>query len=115
MQLSAVRIWVDDLSVARRFYGETLGLRPEWEFEYATGYDVGGTLIIEVDDGSEPDESLVGRFAGVSLRVDDVEAAHRDLTAKGVAFEAPPERMSWGGVLAHFRDPAGNVLTLVGA
>lgn len=113
MQLSAVRIWVDDLPVARRFYGEILGLKPVWDYEFATGYDVGGTLIVEVDDGSEPGESFVGRFAGVSLRVDDIEAVHRDLLAKGVAFEAPPERMDWGGALAHFRDPAGNVLTLL--
>jgi hypothetical protein len=27
---------------------------------------------------------------------------------------APPEVMPWGGVLAHLRDPDGNVLTLVG-
>jgi predicted enzyme related to lactoylglutathione lyase len=34
--------------------------------------------------------------------------------AKGVHFTAPPEKQEWGGTLAHFEDPAGNVLTLVG-
>jgi predicted enzyme related to lactoylglutathione lyase len=28
-------------------------------------------------------------------------------------FLAPPERMPWGGVRAHFRDPDGNVVTLM--
>ncbi|MCC6917989.1 MAG: hypothetical protein IT548_02225 [Alphaproteobacteria bacterium] len=29
-------------------------------------------------------------------------------------FLAPPERQPWGGTLAHFRDPSGNGLTLLG-
>lgn len=41
--------------------------------------------------------------------------ADQTLLARGVEFLAPPQRMPWGGVLAHFRDPDGNVLTLVGA
>ena len=45
----------------------------------------------------------------------DIDAKHAELSAKGVDFLAPPERMPWGGVLAHFRDPEGNVLTLVGS
>jgi predicted enzyme related to lactoylglutathione lyase len=46
--------------------------------------------------------------------VDDVEATWERLRARGVEFVARPELMPWGGVLAHFRDPDGNVLTLVG-
>ncbi len=114
MQLVAVRIWVKDLAVAREFYGPVLGLTPTWELEFAVGYDVGQTLIVEVDDGSEPEQRLVGRFVGASFRVEDIDATYRDLSARGVVFEAPPEVMSWGGTLAHFRDPDGNVLTLLG-
>ena len=33
---------------------------------------------------------------------------------KGVGFVGPPEAQPRGGVLAHFRDPDGNVLTLPG-
>ncbi|MDH3643838.1 MAG: hypothetical protein OES38_17160 [Gammaproteobacteria bacterium] len=35
--------------------------------------------------------------------------------AKGVEFVEPPERQPWGGVLAHFKDPEQNIMTLVGA
>jgi predicted enzyme related to lactoylglutathione lyase len=59
-------------------------------------------------------QSLVGRFVGASLRVIDIDATYRDLLAKGVAFVEPPERMPRGGVLAHFKDPDGNILTLLG-
>jgi len=50
----------------------------------------------------------------VSLQVDDVPATYAELRARGVDFVGPPEKQSWGGTLAHFRDPDGNVLTLFG-
>ncbi|MGH7288269.1 MAG: VOC family protein [Myxococcota bacterium] len=53
----------------------------------------------------------LGRFLGVSLAVADIQATYEQLFARGVDFLAPPEG---GGVLAHFRDPDGNVLSLVG-
>jgi predicted enzyme related to lactoylglutathione lyase len=112
MKLNAVRLWVDDMGAARVFYETTLGLRALWDHGPAVGYDLGAALIVELDDGEE-DEPLVGRFTGVSLEVADIAAAYAALMAKGVEFLQPPETMPWGGALAHFKDPAGNVLTLV--
>jgi len=57
--------------------------------------------------------SLVGRFVGASLRIEDVDSAYASLCAKGVAFTAPPQKQPWGGTLAHFLDPDRNVLTLL--
>ena len=51
---------------------------------------------------------------GVSLAVPDIFGAHKALTDRGVEFIAPPEKQPWGGVLAHLRDPDGNVITLLG-
>jgi hypothetical protein len=31
---------------------------------------------------------------------------------RGVDFVGPPEKQPWGGVLAHLRDPDGDILTL---
>ena len=112
MQIYGVRVWVDDMDAARKFYGETLGLTPVWEMDEAVGYDLGATLIVEPDSPSGG-ERLVGRFVGVSISVPDIQAAYDDLTEKGVPFLGPPEKMPWGGTLAHFKDPAGNVLTLM--
>jgi uncharacterized glyoxalase superfamily protein PhnB len=67
-----------------------------------------------VDPNDPETAALVGRFAGVSLQVPDVLAAYELLLAKSVDFEGPPERQSWGGTLAHLRDPDGNVITLLG-
>lgn len=117
MRLYGVRVFVDDFAAARRFYAETLGLEIDWEMAEAgaAGFKVGAaTLIVEAAGRDREYGDLVGRFVGVSLEVDDIEATWRALSARGVEFEAPPEKQPWGGTLAHFRDPAGNVLTLLG-
>lgn len=112
MKLTYARLFVDDLEAARRFYRDTLGLSELWTWnDLACGYDVGPTLLVEMTDGQHPEE--VGRFAGLSLEVEDIAAAHQRLLAAGVEFTHPPTKQPWGGTLAHFKDPSGNVLTLV--
>jgi catechol 2,3-dioxygenase-like lactoylglutathione lyase family enzyme len=118
-RLSVVRIAVTDWERAIRFYTETLGIPTTsrsdelgWA-QLATGE---GQLALERADPADPEgRELVGRFVGVSLRVSDIWATHRVLAARGVEFVAPPEKQPWGGVLAHLRDPDGNVLTLLGS
>jgi lactoylglutathione lyase len=113
--LSAARIFVGDLERARRFYKDVLELReaattPDWAV-----FDIDGKhLIIEKVPPDDPEHNLVGRFLAVSFDVDDIDAAYRDLTAKGGSFAEPPAKQVWGGTLAFLRDPDGNTLTLVG-
>ncbi len=118
-KLYAVRVFVADWSRALRFYTETLGIPTTFRddtmgwAQLATGE---GQLALErlaPDDPEAP--HLVGRFTGVSLEVPDIEAAYRTLIGRGVEFHAPPQKQPWGGVLAHFRDPDGNLLTLLGS
>jgi predicted enzyme related to lactoylglutathione lyase len=52
-------------------------------------------------------EDRIGTFQGMSFEVDDVEAAHRALSERGVAFAKPPQKESWG-TSAVFKDPDGN-------
>ncbi len=117
MKLYGVRIWVDDYASAKAFYAETLGLQVVWDMpdHGVFGVDAGGPqLIVERTAPDGDDGNLIGRFVGISLQVDDIAATHADLAAKGVAFTSPPEKQFWGGSLAHFTDPAGNTLTLLG-
>jgi predicted enzyme related to lactoylglutathione lyase len=116
-RLSIVRVFVRDFERALGFYNGTLGiplaLRSDehgWA-QLATGQ---AQLALERLDPARGEDALLGRFLGVSLAVADVQACYEELFARGVDFLAPPEQMPWGGVLAHFRDPDGNVLTLVG-
>ncbi|MEZ6053436.1 MAG: VOC family protein [Planctomycetaceae bacterium] len=112
MKLTYARIFVDDLAAARTFYRDTLGLMELWNWnDVAFGYDVGVTLMIEPTDGNTPEE--VGRFVGLSLAVDDIQATYQRLQSSGVEFTYAPTQQPWGGTLAHFKDTSGNVLTLV--
>jgi catechol 2,3-dioxygenase-like lactoylglutathione lyase family enzyme len=117
-KLATVRVFVTDWERAIRFYSDTLGMAvahrsDEWGWaQMATGE---GQLALErVDAGDDEGRALVGRFVGVSLQVANVVAIYEALAERGVEFVAPPERQPWGGILAHLRDPDGNVLTLVG-
>ena len=116
-ELYAVRVFVENWDRSIEFYENTLEL--ECVFKDADmgwgQFKVGGShLGIErVTDDSEM-ASLVGRYVGISLMVQDIDQAYEELVAKGVQFTAPPEKQSWGGVFAHMQDPDGNVLTLLG-
>ena len=72
-------------------------------------------LGLERCDANDPEsQDLVGRFIGVSIEVDDIQALYQRLRDKGVSFTSPPTKQPWGGTLAHFRDLDGNTLTLLG-
>lgn len=118
MKLYALRIFVRDWDAACAFYGKTLGLTERFrndEMGWAE-YDLDGPCfgLQRADPDDAEDAALVGRFLGVSLQVDDIQQTYAALAAKGVDFPSPPEAQPWGGSLAHFKDPDGNVLTLLG-
>ena len=110
----AVRIFVADLDTARHFY-DSLGYEQVHASEDFLIYRPGSAdLIIErADPGDAEEADLIGRFVGASFAVGDIKQACSTLESLGVAIDSPPERQPWGGMLAHIRDPDGNVLTLV--
>ena len=118
MKFYAVRIFTTDWDRSVDFYRETIGLPltfSDQAFAWAE-FDLGGARLgIEgMEVGAARADELVGRFVGVSLAVDDIDLIYSQLVDKGVEFTAPPEKQPWGGTLAHFKDPDGNILTLLG-
>ncbi len=107
--LDFVGIPSQDAERSRRFYVETLGLRPDANarFEFWAGDTCFGIW--------EPDR-MGGTFAPQknahpALHVDDVEAARKDLESKGVEFYG--EILDTGVChMAFFTDPHGNDLML---
>jgi catechol 2,3-dioxygenase-like lactoylglutathione lyase family enzyme len=118
MKLSAVRIFVRDLESAQAFYRDALGLKLRGG-NPTTGYCVfesgeAHVVVEAVPDEAPPDEQvLVGRFTGLSFAVKNIAATYEQLLSRNVAFTGAPEAQSWGGILATFKDPAGNELQLV--
>lgn len=118
MNLNTARIFVRDLSAARRFFADALGLALRTH-DGARGYclfDAGNVeLVVEAVPADAPAEAqaLVGRCTGLSFQVPSVHVAHQDMARRGVVFTAAPERQFWGGTVASFSDPDGNQFQIV--
>jgi len=111
---------VDDIDDARAFYADTLGLTVELN-------DM-GILDIALGSGAhviaypKPDHVPAG-FTILNFPVDDVEAAVDELNSRGVVtkiyddteFGGDEKGISRGSGpdIAWFRDPAGNVLSVL--
>ena len=113
--LTTVNFFADDLSAARDWYTELLGVEPYFvrEIDGATAYiefrigDYQHELGI-LDRRFVPDG---GRGTAVTYwAVDDLEAAHRRLLELGATEHLPPTVQGDGYVTASVLDPFGNVL-----
>lgn len=114
---------VDDVPRAKEFYGQTLGL------EVSEANDIlemhlggGGTVIAYPKDDHTP-----ATFTILNFPVDDIDKAVDELTRRGVRFEYlndPELKTDEKGVhrgldrgegpnIAWFRDPAGNILSVI--
>jgi lactoylglutathione lyase len=114
--IEAVRVFTTNLTKARRFYAETLALLEIRTTDTWAMFDAGqAKLIVECVDPDDPEAAagLVGRFTAFSFTVTNMDTALNNLRDRSIQWLGPPERQAWGGLLAHFKDPDGNVLTLV--
>lgn len=111
MNIGYVNVFVSDLGASIAFFKDVLGLKlrmGDEAFGYAS-FD-GGPISFGL--AKTDDAELVGRHTGVGFMVDDIDVAYAALKDKGVDFEMPPTQQPWGGVLALFKDPDGNVYYL---
>ncbi len=109
-----------DLSRAREFYADKLGLTPSAEYE--------GVAMVYKTAGGTSFNIYETEYAGTSghtiaqWHVDDIEAEVKDLKAKGVTFEVyDMPGVEWSGEIASipemgraawFKDSEGNVMCL---
>jgi len=104
-----------DQDAALKFWTEKVG------FRVVTDQPLGNQRWIELAINNsqtglvlftpEGHEDRIGTFFNGSFACDDVEATHRQLTARGVEFKGPPEKQPWG-TFAIFKDPEGNEFVL---
>ncbi len=113
--VAAVRIFSQAFDEAVGFYRDTLRFPLLYEADGVALFATGNCdLVLErLEHGDLEHKSLTGRFVGVSFRVADALEAYETLQQRGVRFDDVPELQDWGGTMAHFFDPDGNILTLV--
>ncbi|MET9963504.1 VOC family protein [Streptomyces sp. NPDC006326] len=110
---------VDSVEGVKQFYADTLGLRVSEE---------NGMLFLHLGGDSDvllypKDNHAPATFTVLNFPVDDIDRVVDDLSARGVAFERyegfgqdakgiarenPP-----GPAIAWFKDPAGNILSVI--
>lgn len=112
---------VDDLSAARAFYSEKLGLEVT---------DAGVGLHIHLPGGDTPvfaypkgPAHQPATFTILNFRVEDIDTALGELVLRGVTFEQYENTdekgvlrgltNSMGPDIAWFKDPAGNILSIL--
>ncbi|WP_327590929.1 VOC family protein [Nonomuraea sp. NBC_00507] len=108
---------VNDIAAAKKFYGETLGLRVSEEHGLLTLHIAGGTdILVYPKDNHTP-----ATFTILNFPVEDIDKAVDELVARGVRFERYPHfKTDEKGILreegppiAWFTDPAGNILSVL--
>jgi catechol 2,3-dioxygenase-like lactoylglutathione lyase family enzyme len=108
---------VDDMQKAREFYGETLGLRTSEEYGLLWLHLAGGRDTLVYEQASVTPAS----YTILNFEVDDIDEAVDQLTARGVRFERydgvnhdnKGVFRDEGPNIAWFKDPAGNVLSVL--
>ena len=109
-----VNIGVVDFPRALAFYRDTLGLPllfADENFHYARFQT--GAVPFAIAGGPAPAKKREGTVhTGIGFCVPDVDAAYRALSAKGVHFTMTPQKQPWGGYMALFSDPDGNIFYL---
>jgi catechol 2,3-dioxygenase-like lactoylglutathione lyase family enzyme len=111
---------VDDLDAARQFYGQTLGLDVRTnEMGFLNLHLASGAVVLVY---GKPDHEPAS-FTILNFEVDDVESAVDDLNGRGVDTNIYPDSgmptdgkgimRGNGPDIAWFRDPAGNVLSVL--
>ena len=124
MRIHLASVFVDDQQKALRFYTETLGFQlkhniPLGEHAWITVVSEeapeGMELVLEPDDHPAVRpfmRALVeDGIPSTSFAVDDVEAEHERLLARGVRFVQPPTDL--GTVIAAvFDDSCGNLIQI---
>jgi predicted enzyme related to lactoylglutathione lyase len=108
-----ITLWTDDLERSFRFYHHLLALPLHSRHQDFIAFQLGDLRFnIGLHDGVSGPARDPYRIMP-HLGVDDIHQTHRHLSEHGVDFIRPPEQEHWGGWVATFKDPDGNILQLL--
>ena len=115
--ISAITLFVEDLPVAKEFYGRAFGLPIHYEDGASAVFKFGDTLVNLLTIGEAP--ALIAPAAVAppeagsrfqfTIPVDDVDAMCAEIEARGVTLLNGPMDRPWGIRTASFQDPAGHI------
>ena len=113
-QIGQIAVNIKDVDRAVRFYRDALGLRFLFQAGSLAFFDCGGVRLM-LSPAEKPEFDHPGSI--LYYRVADIDAAHADLTGRGVAFidqphliHKAPDHDLW---MTFFHDTEGNTAGLM--
>ena len=108
-----VTFWTDGLKRMFDFYHDVLRLPLHSRHEDFIAFEL-GEVRFNIGRHSEVSGQSLDPFRFMPhLGVEDIHAEAKRLAEAGVEFIREPEQETWGGWVATFKDPDGNVLQLL--
>ncbi|HCU99908.1 MAG: hypothetical protein CL897_03015 [Dehalococcoidia bacterium] len=111
--VAGVVIWTERYQEMLAFYRDVLGLIPRNEKAAFVNFEWGGVRLSVAAHDQVHGPARDPLRIMVNFSVADITAAHKKLCEQGVEFLRPPEEEHWGGWVATFFDPDGNILQLL--
>jgi predicted enzyme related to lactoylglutathione lyase len=122
VELTQVRLLVDDFAACYRFYADVLGLEPQSRAaqgpyeKFSPGTGSAGIALQDRAMMAQVLGALGDRATGhrslVVLRVDDLDACCAEITGRGATLLHGPAPMTDRMRVAHLEDPEGNLVEL---
>ena len=114
-EIGQIALTITDLDRAVVFYRDLLGLKHLFSAPPGLAFFACGSVRLML---SRPESADSEQLSGaIYFKVSDIESTHRELTTRGVVFEAQPHLVArlpdhelW---MAFFRDPDRNLLALM--
>jgi catechol 2,3-dioxygenase-like lactoylglutathione lyase family enzyme len=100
-----------DVSAARNFYHDVLGLEPLMDFGWIATYGSSETMHVQISFASEGGSGT--QVPDLSIEIDDLDEALRRVTRAGIAVEYGPVDQPWGVRRFFVRDPFGKLINIL--
>ena len=97
----------------RSFYVDVLGLVPRSDRDHFVNFELGDQRLTVTVHSELVGPATDPLHVMANLSSDDIEADYAGAIARGARALRPPEREDWGGVVATFTDPDGNIVQLL--
>jgi predicted enzyme related to lactoylglutathione lyase len=125
LQVTAIMLAVEDLSRAKKFYGEGMGCAIDKDFPQFVSFAMGdgSSLALYEREAAAQDAGVSAEgsgFRGVSLHYivpsgDAVDEVISNAAAAGGIVVKPAAAAQWGGYFGYFSDPDGHLWKIVAA
>jgi|SRR5581483_2546626 len=115
--VSLVSIHVKNQDKALKFYTEKLGFKLDVDAPFGEGQrwielTLADSPVRVALYTMEGQEDRIGTPSNIVFACKDIQKTYKEFSSKGVEFVEKPQKQSWGGTTARFKDVDGNTFCL---